>query len=190
MSSSPPLNKKEPSTLSTEQLLRIERNKRLAKERLLAKRDRRLHSVLRKSQQSETDLPEKKCRTDPLLSASLDVRQPSNVSTQSSRGSNFISDCSRHQPTLQCAQQFEPVMAIPSYPAGHCTKNRHLPDTRPPALIKKLPHEHFTPSRHRVMANFAIILKDRFKVEVSYDAHVIALFKNIGSKSYGMLGII
>lgn len=198
-------NKSCGARLSEEQLLRIERNKQLARERLLARRKRTTQGIIGCSHRSESSPPgEKKCKLgtsttlheNPTTSSSKTVYINQSSSTFTSSTSTFkttygpnFSNCQQTYPHLKSSKHSDSTQASTSASTSHAILNPQLPETRisaPSKISVNEFHQHLQ-SKKRIKATFVMISKDLFEVEVPYDAAIITLFKNMNSRSYGML---
>ena len=237
MSSSPapPKLRLSVAGLTSEQLQRIEQNKRRAQNRLLAKRkvgphqDSSFHQALDTSSVYKATLPPQAKRTTalnnpggtPVHDSTPQETQTTtsktfpfignSSSSSSSHSSNFISKPNYvpvpQQPIALSTAQPQPA-TIRTNPPYHAHFNQPFPVSSQGKSIgticgqaylssKGRTHQmssiaakpelevKYFPLQKRIKANFIMLSKTRFKVDVTFDAKVIEIFRKMSTRSYG-----
>jgi len=168
-------NPHEKRNLSEQQLLRIERNKQLAKERLSEKLKRSALSNPATCNPGRNGFPaEKKLRFS-----------DSGKQIQSNYKSAF------NYPDFQ--KFHSQSVPKPELGAISVKTNRKfkLQDQKHPPLEKNSHSDPLFPhSKQKIKANFVIVSREMFQVNVPYDADVIALFKQMNNKLYGKIDFL
>ena len=167
--------------LSKEQLLRIERNRQLAKERLLAKRN--VFNPVSGNSEKNGFPAEKKLRfNDPRMQPTVDPMQSSSYS------------CSK-TPALSKPVLYNSDLQKQYFPKPEVKNNSVGADRRPNKqgkchALSKGCHSGLPHSKQKIKANFVVLSRETFQVDVPYDAQVNALFKQMSNKLYGKVYIL
>ncbi len=174
--------------LSTEQLLRIERNKRLAQQRLLSKRQR---------------------SNDPshsLLESGRPLEKKQKIVCPSTNSREHLSQCNKKSSIVH-TNNFVPPMknSCQSTPYHSARKGQHHREVNKPELssnsARHCPQTHLSSNissnktshgevptyqwQTGSKADLMMMSKNRFKIEVPYNPVVVTLFKKMGTVSYG-----
>ena len=184
-------------SLSAEQLLRMEENRRRAQERLAGKR---AHTHVARSGISNLPSRSRPLGTQ-LITSSAGTDQfgppPSKVPAYSSTSllSSFQTSLQKGNPTQTCnsssnIRELSTTTTSSHYPnSAHYQKNSESSNaaksSQPVSVAAAVSQLKFTELQHKIKANVTMVSKTRFKVMVGYDSTLIEIFKKMPTRSYG-----